>query len=164
LKRLDDFRMTAREMFKRFEGEADKDKMVQLLTTCLSVPKTLDDPEVLVTEAKRLQANGGPDRLLGAALVRAGKAKDALPYLEQSRIAWDWAFAALAHHHLGDETKALPFLAKIKSWMAVADNQPFGAAPNRWSSPRQRVELQTLVREIEGLLPEKNGQRNRKEH
>jgi hypothetical protein len=105
-----------------------------------------------------LQKLAGPASVVGAALVRAGKHDEALPFLEKGEHAWEWAFAALAHAHLDHAETAKKYLDRVKAWKSEADRNAYASGANRWIDAFQPIEVRVLIREIETVLKEKGAQ------
>jgi WD40 repeat protein/tetratricopeptide (TPR) repeat protein len=58
------------------------------------------------------------ERYLGSALYRAGRYDEAVRRLEPNAKAggpWDWAFLAMSHHHLGQDTEARRWLDRLRT-------------------------------------------------
>ena len=99
-------------------------------------------------------------KTLGAALVRAGRPREAISTLEESvRLnghggnAFDWLFLALAHHRLGHSEQATAALATARDWIAHGDERaipdPYLWSPLRWYT---KLELELLFLEAEGRI------------
>ena len=99
-------------------------------------------------------------KTLGAALIRAGRPRQAISVLEESvRLnghggnAFDWLFLALAHHRLGHSQQATAALAAARDWIAHGDERaipdPYLWSPLRWYT---KLELELLLREVEGEI------------
>jgi WD40 repeat protein/serine/threonine protein kinase/tetratricopeptide (TPR) repeat protein len=154
LDKLDDYRATAKDMVPRFKGSKMAEKALRLGFTWVYVPDAVDNADELVEEARRLQKVGGPASIIGAALIRAGKDEEALPFLEKGEHAWEWAFAALAHAHLGHAEAAKKYLERVKAWKSEADRNAYASGANRWVDAFQPIEFRVLIREIEAVLKE----------
>ena len=103
----------------------------------------------------------GNERLLGAALVRAGQYEAAIEQFDKSnekysRKGWDWFFLAMAHHNLGHVVEARQCLTKGKKWIEEADKKALYAdTASTWIAWYERVEVQHLRAEAEKLTSEK---------
>jgi hypothetical protein len=158
LDKLDDYRATVKDMVPRFKGSKMAEKALRLGFTWVYVPDAVDDADELVEEARRLQKVAGLASVVGAALVRAGKDEEALPFLEKGEHAWEWVFAALAHAHLGHAETAKKYLDRVKAWKSEADRNAYVPGANRWVDAFQPIEFRLLIREIETVLKEKGAQ------
>jgi serine/threonine protein kinase/WD40 repeat protein len=133
---------------------------------CALGPDALADwaPMVRAVEAavKQRPENAELRKTLGAVLVRAGRARQAIAALQESiRVnghggnAFDWLFLALAHHRLGHShsKEAIAALATARDWIAHGDERaipdPYLWSPLPWYT---RLELDILLREVEGHI------------
>jgi WD40 repeat protein len=131
---------------------------------CALGPDALADwgPMVRAVEAavKQRPENAELRKTLGAVLVRAGRAREAIAALQESiRVnghggnAFDWLFLALAHHHLGHSREATPALATAREWIAHGDERaipdPYLWSPLPWQT---KLELELLLREAESQV------------
>jgi serine/threonine protein kinase/WD40 repeat protein len=131
---------------------------------CALGPDALEDwiPMIRAVEAavKQRPENVELRKTLGALLVRAGRAREAITALEESvrknghgGNAFDWLFLALAQHRLGQTESAGAALAKARDWIAHGDERalpdPYVMSPLPWYT---KLELELLLREAEGQI------------
>jgi tetratricopeptide (TPR) repeat protein len=88
----------------------------------------------------------GNERVLGAALYRAGDYAGAIEQFDESAAEfnprpWDWFFVGMCHQHLGHPDKAREYLQKA--------NQGMSTLTCPWT---ERVEMQQLRKEAERLI------------
>jgi hypothetical protein len=99
-------------------------------------------------------------KTLGAALVRAGKPREAIAAFQESiRVnghggnAFDWLFLAMAHDRLGHSKEATAALATARDWIAHGDERavpdPYVMSPLPWYT---KLELELLLREAEAQI------------
>jgi serine/threonine protein kinase/WD40 repeat protein len=114
----------------------------------------------LEAAVKQRPENPRFQKTLGAVLVRAGRAREAIAALEESvrknghgGNAFDWLFLALAHHRLGRAESARAALAKARDWIAHGDERalpdPYLRSPLPWLT---QLELELLLHETEGQI------------
>jgi hypothetical protein len=99
----------------------------------------------------------------GGTLYRAGQYEESLRAFEgATRInrprAWDWCFAAMAHHRLGHVDESRRCLAAAARWIdeanAETEHDLSDTEPN-WSDWPEHILYPLLLREAEQLLNEK---------
>jgi tetratricopeptide (TPR) repeat protein len=100
----------------------------------------------------------GNERVLGAALVRAGQYQAALAQFDESAKnftprAWDWLFRAMAHHHLQQHEQARECLAKAVKWIDELEKKSGkGDTDLAWFAWYERVEVEYMLREAKKLI------------
>jgi WD40 repeat protein len=169
-------------LISRFQGEQRPGFLEPLAWACSLGPDALVDWTSLIAameaSVKQWPHDAEMRKTLGAALVRAGRPRQAISDLEESvRLnghggnAFDWLFLALAHHRLGDPKRATAALAAARDWIAHGDARakpdPYLWSPLRWYT---KLELELLLREAERKitgasvdLPSVHGHANRDE-
>jgi tetratricopeptide (TPR) repeat protein len=135
------------DMLQHFEASPSVAAANYVGYACVIDPDAGGHPETLVSVATRaVPALKGNERLLGAALYRGGDLAGALKQFEKSESqysrTWDWLFRAMIHHRLGDAANA-------RKCYDAAVRQLSSERPMDW---KERVEVQTLKREVEHLL------------
>ncbi len=127
---------------------------------CIYGPDAVADMPGLVRAAERsAPATRGGIRIVGAALFRAGRHKEALNRFEQAhRVfqprAWDWLFLAMIHGRLGHAEEAGRLLEKADRWITEADrstHQSGGIGPI-WSSVFEGPTIRLLRSEAEAMV------------
>jgi WD40 repeat protein/tRNA A-37 threonylcarbamoyl transferase component Bud32 len=150
--REDDFRQTCRQMQQRFRvpdqvsaaGVLDR---LQTVRAAVLRRGTVDDPESwlpLLPPGEKL--------LRGATLCRAGKHADALKELQGFQEPLACLFRALAEQGRGQPRAAGQALAEAVAQLPPEKADLLQQTPLPWS---QRVEIETLRREVEALPAQK---------
>lgn len=149
------------ELLARFAKTNDPRVASPLAYTCVALPGAVDTSDVLIHWGEvATPLFQGNERVLGAALYRAGRYDEAVRKLEQSArlttpVAWDWLFLAMSYCRLGHVAQARDNLTKARCWIRAADanrgNKP-GATRTSWHSWNERAEVRALQREAETLL------------
>ena len=94
---------------------------------CIYGPDPVTDLPGLIEVAERsVPTVAGGERVVGAALYRAGRYEQALERFEQSHKvfqprAWDWLFLAMIHSRLGHADEAARTLEEAADWIVEAD-------------------------------------------
>lgn len=157
----DGYRRACGELLPRFAMTDDPKVASPLAYTCVALPGAVQKPEVLVRWGEvAAPLFRGNERVLGAALYRTGRYKEAVQKLEDAAhvttpVAWDWLFLAMSHHHLGHTDRAREYLTKAQQWINLANSKPSNrptASRASWHSWNERAEVGALEREAEGLL------------
>ena len=159
----DGYRRACADLLARFGASEDPRVASPLAYTCAARPKAIDAPASLVRWGKRAVALfKGNERVLGAALYRAGRYEDAVLRLEEAvrlttPVAWDWLFLAMSHHRLGHIDEARNYLTKAQRWIVAAEanrneKSATGVPRTTWHSWNERAEVGALRREAEALL------------
>jgi hypothetical protein len=155
------YRAGCSALVSQFKGEERPGFVEPVAWACALGPQTLADwrPMVRAVEAAVRQRPEDAElrKTLGAALVRAGRARDAIAALQESiRVnghggnAFDWLFLALAHHRIGHVREAIAALDTARDWIAHGDERalpdPYVMSPLPWDTKR---EFELLLREAE---------------
>lgn len=159
----DGYRRACADLLARFGASEDPKVASPLAYTCAARPHAVDAPASLVRWGERAVALfRGNERVLGAALYRAGRYEDAVRRLEEAvrltnPVAWDWLFLAMSHHRLGHADEARNYLTKAQRWIVAAEanrNKKSAAGLSRtaWHSWNERAEVGALRLEAEALL------------
>jgi hypothetical protein len=161
---LSGYRDGCAALISRFQGEERLGFVEPIAWACSLGPDALVDWTSLISAMDAAVAQRPDDaelrKTLGAALVRAGRPREAISALEESvRLnghggnAFDWLFLALAHHRLGHSTQATAALAAARDWIAHGDERaipdPYLWSPLRWYT---KLELELLLREAEDKI------------
>lgn len=162
-KDLPGYRKVCGAMLERFGLEDAPGIASRVAYTCVAGPDAVEDRARLRQICnKAIPAFEGNERILGAALVRDGRDAEALEQFDASHRtfpprAWDWLFRAMAYHGLDQPAEARDCLERADRWISVADGktafQGDGAQP-KWVHWSERIEVQTLRREVESLVQE----------
>ncbi len=157
----DEYRRVCAAMVKRFADTKDNGVASRMMYICVPVPDLGVDPAVLVGLAERgARSFAGNERILGAALYRAGQFDAAIKNLEkaaavQTPKAWEWLFLAMAHQRLNHADQARAYLKKATQLIEAIErtnpNDPLDKGPY-WAGWYERVEVGYLRREAEALL------------
>jgi hypothetical protein len=161
---LSGYRDGCAALISRFQGEKRPGFVEPIAWACSLGPDALGDWASLISAMEAAVKQRPHDaelrKTLGAALVRAGRPRQALSALEGSvRLnghggnAFDWLFLALAHHRLGHSEQATAALAAARDWIAHGDERaipdPYLWSPLRWYT---KLELDLLLRRAEGEI------------
>jgi hypothetical protein len=161
---LSGYRDGCAALISRFQGEERPGFVEPVAWACSLGPDALVDWAWLIS-AMEAAVKQWPDdaefrKTLGAALVRAGRPREAISALEESvRLnghggnAFDWLFLALAHHRLGHSKQATAALAAARDWIAHGDERaipdPYIMSPLPWGT---KLELELLLPEAEAQI------------
>jgi serine/threonine protein kinase/WD40 repeat protein len=158
------YRAGCAALWQRFGGTSRPETLNLAAWTCALGPDALAEwaaTEKAVAAAAAREPGTGPlQSTLGAVLLRAGRAGEAVRALEESirqnthgGNAFDWLFLALAQHRLGRSGEARAALEKARDWIAHGDERAlperFIMSPLSWDV---RLELELLAREAEAAI------------
>jgi tetratricopeptide (TPR) repeat protein len=139
----DAYRGVCTDMLKRFGQSRNPGVAQRILYACLPAPDALPDMAVLLPLAELAATRKDNARLLGAALVRAGKYQAAIEPLKKGQArAWDHLFLAMAHHHLGHTVEACQHLERATRQVKTA-GYPW---PENMESEHLRREVEALIK------------------
>ncbi len=157
--RDDDYRRTCAAMLNHFAKTANPEAAMRTVFTCVYLPEAVPDYDRLLDLAERAIKAGRPRHLRAAVLFRAGKYAAAVEPWEQSLQdwkgpwpVWNWLFAALTYHHVGQPEQARAYLEKSREWLDNAKRESAKPGAVVWDSPYQPVEFARLLREAETLI------------
>ncbi|MCI0460853.1 MAG: protein kinase [Gemmataceae bacterium] len=155
------YRAICAEILKRFGDTKDPQVAESVVAACTVTPDALPDMSRLLPLAEMaVAARETNRRLLGSALYRAGKYKEAILCFHQTAQKSGRAevsaglYLALAHHRLGQGDAARHYLDTIKKVMKTPPDNPPDRQRKAWESELLRVEPEHLLREAEALLKE----------
>ncbi|MCI0460849.1 MAG: tetratricopeptide repeat protein, partial [Gemmataceae bacterium] len=148
------------EILKRFGDTKDPEVARVVVRACTMTPDAIADMSRLVPLAELALADRENNQhLLGAALYRAGKYKEAIACFHESakkhgglRAVSDGLYLAMAHHRLGEPGVARQYLDMVKKVMAKPLKLPPDAKRPSWYVWLRRIEPDQLLREAEALL------------
>jgi WD40 repeat protein/tetratricopeptide (TPR) repeat protein len=161
--RAEDYRTTCAKLVGSVGEAKDATAAGTLARACVVGPDALADFTPLLRATEK--AAGGAFDVHAAALYRAGRTQEALQRLAEDRKAgrsgdspWHWLLLALAEQRLGHADEAARWLGQAARWLDEAPRQkpdttnrrePFAWQRLSWE---ERLELQLLRREVEGLV------------
>ncbi len=141
------YRSVCEEMLGRFANTKKPYVAERIRYACVPAQQAVRDMRALIRVAKLgATLSNGNDRLVGAAMYRAGKFQDALEQFEASGRkgfqfnAWDCAFLAMIQHRLGNTAEATRRLDQTRQKSDMAEGW--------W----EKVEVDHLIREADNLL------------
>jgi eukaryotic-like serine/threonine-protein kinase len=136
------------DMVSRFANTKDPQVASLVVTNCVAVRDSLDDPQRLVKLGYLAASKEKGAAVLGAALFRAGEYDAALLRLEEGnpRGPWNLLFRAMANHHLGRPDLARECLSQAKEQIKTT--------PLQWPID---VRTEELCREAEALIEQEPG-------
>jgi WD40 repeat protein/serine/threonine protein kinase len=146
------------EIVKRFARSSDAGAVSHVLYISVALPITDRESGELVHMGEvAAPIFAGNERVLGAALYRAGKHQAALRTMQRASKrfaprAWDWLFQAMAHHQLGHADDAKQCLADAVAWIERANEQLAKGNRGAWIGWSEAIETDYLQREAEALL------------
>jgi tetratricopeptide (TPR) repeat protein len=152
------YKQTCASMVDRFRDSADPAVASRIMYACLPMPDAGANAEELVQLARvAIPWFRGNERVLGAALYRAGQYDSALEqFAELDKVggpkAWDCLFEAMAHARLNHRDEAKQCLERAIAWMDQADRLDFGSSLDRWVDWFEPVEVRLLLREAEEIV------------
>src|SRR5438552_6542602 len=126
-------------MVDRFRETNDPSVADRILYTCLPLPDAVADVDELVGLAEIVASSAhGNDRVLGAALCRAGRYELAIKRLDESAAAfmpraWDWLFRAMAHARLDQPAEARRCFEEAARWIEEADRLEVFSSRSSWA-------------------------------
>ena len=147
-------------MLERFNTADDLLAVNRLAYACSYAPDAVTDLPALIQVCERsVPALAGGERVVGAALYRAGRYEQALERFQQSHKvfqprAWDWLFLAMIHSRLGHTSEASRSLQQADQWIIEADKAPSGTDREgpRWISLTERPTILLLRSEAEAVI------------
>ncbi len=158
---VDGYRCTSAAALEQFRTTRVIGCAHRVAHTCVLGPGAVDDPSAVVELARiAVPLFPGNERILGAALFRAGRAQQALEQFELASKSfgpcyWDFAFLALIHHALGHNELARENLENCARWVRSAEeNAPDGSPPTppEWYSNYLRREAHCLLDEARAAI------------
>ena len=148
-------------MLGRFRGTPWPNAAYDVVDACVRGADAVDDMPALL-ELARLGATWyvGGERILGAALYRAGRHRETIEaYEAASRLiplrADDLLFLALAHHALGQRSAAWARLRDAEAWMEAANvvaPGDFSAGSAVWGDWYERIFSPQFHAEVRATL------------
>jgi hypothetical protein len=152
---VDAYRTSCRAMLERFGKTGDPITANNVLLTCVVKPDSIPDAAKLIPllDIGRSVWHWGSWIRCGT-LYRAGKYEESLRAFEEAtRInrprAWDWCFAAMAHHRLGHVDESRRCLTAAARWIdeanAQTEHELSDTEPN-WSDwPEREATSQQII-------------------
>ena len=148
------------DMFERFNADDDPLAANRLAYAGVYASNALTNMPAFIRVCERsVPALAGGERVVGAALYRAGRYDQALERFQQSHKviqprAWDWLFLAMIHSRLGHPSEAGEFLRRANQWIAEADKAPSTTEKTgpSWMNLIERPTILILRREAEAVL------------
>jgi WD40 repeat protein/serine/threonine protein kinase/tetratricopeptide (TPR) repeat protein len=157
-KNTTDYQAIRAEMLGRFAKSGDRNVASHVLYIAVALPAAEGQVDTLVRLGERgARAFRGNERVLGAALHRAGNYQAALQEFEQAARgfaprAWDWLFQAMAHYQLGQVVEARQCLDRASRWIERANEQAANGNREAWVGWYEAIETECLRREAEALI------------
>jgi WD40 repeat protein/tetratricopeptide (TPR) repeat protein len=143
-------------LLEQFGDTTDPGLANGLAWVCVLSPDAVGDPEAPIRLAQFAVDHGDTQmrraslNTLGVALFRAGRFEEAIDWLEESirgqggeGSPQDWAFLAMANHHLGHPEEARRWLEKLRSY------EPKDLTTYTWSDD---AEPALFLREAKALI------------
>jgi tetratricopeptide (TPR) repeat protein len=157
---LPGYRSACTAMFERFNTADDPMAANRLAYAGIYAPDALTNLPALIQVCERsVPALAGGERVVGAALYRAGRYEQALERFQQSHKvfqprAWDWLFLAMIHSRLGHTSEARRLLQQADQWIREADKAPSGTEKEgpRWSNLTEKPTILLLRSEAEAEI------------
>jgi tetratricopeptide (TPR) repeat protein len=156
----DGYRHVRAGMLDRFGKTTSPGIASHVLYSCVLAPAAGANSALLVRLGKlAVPTFAGNERILGAALYRAGEYDAAVQCLDKggksfTPRAWDFLFLAMAHHQLGHADQAKLSFGQASEWIEKSNRQK-AAGNNPWISWYESVEIQHLYKEAAALLKAK---------
>jgi WD40 repeat protein/serine/threonine protein kinase/tetratricopeptide (TPR) repeat protein len=157
---LPGYRAACAGMLEHFKPIDDSTAAGLVAYACILAPGAVTDFSGLVQVSQRsTRWVASNERLVGAALFRAGRFEEALKRFEQGHRgfvlrAWDLLLLAMIHSRLGHTSEARRLLQRADQWIVEAANAPLGREMEglRWNEPSTKPTFVLLRREAEALL------------
>jgi tetratricopeptide (TPR) repeat protein len=158
---LTGYREACTGMLARFKTTQHPFVANRVAYACIYAPGAVVDMPGLIQVAERsVPARAGGERIVGAALYRAGRYQDALRCFEQARKvreprAWDWLFLCMIQGGLGHAEEARRMLARAGQWIAEADRAKPGTSRDNestWTNSYEKPTILLLLREAEAVI------------
>jgi tetratricopeptide (TPR) repeat protein len=160
------YRSACASMFERFKTAKDLLTTNRLAYACIYAPDAVTDLPTLIQVCERsvpVWASGESravgERVVGAALYRAGRLEEALKRFEQAHRffqprAWDWLFLAMIRSGLGQTSEARRLLQQADEWITEADKAPSATEKEgpRWMNLTERPTILLLRSEAEAVI------------
>ena len=154
-----EYAIVCRQLLDKFGAAGTPPKTANNIAwSCALGPASISDFTPAVQLAELAAARSEQNRLntLGAILYRAGRAEEAIKWLNRSVAAhgaggthYDALFLAMAHHRLGHVDEAREWLRRASEVPPVAMRKPDASGPSSWIP---RVEIELLRREATALI------------
>jgi tetratricopeptide (TPR) repeat protein len=157
---LPGYRSACTAMFERFKTADDLLAANRLAYASIYAPGAIPDLPTFIQVCERsVPLVAGGERVVGAALYRAGGFEQALERFQRSQKvfqprAWDWLFLAMIHSRLGQPSEARRFLEQADEWITEADKAPSGTEQKgpRWTDLTERPTILLLRSEAEAVV------------
>jgi serine/threonine protein kinase/tetratricopeptide (TPR) repeat protein len=152
----DEYRKVCTAMLTRLGNTKDPQTAARVVYTCVVAPYAMPDPARLVPLAELgATAWRGNDRIVAAALYRAGRFEEALRKFTELRTEstndlWETCFLAMTYHRLGRPEDAGRRLDPLLAWRESLRHLPKDAPPSMpWHTV---IDICQLVAEAEEVL------------
>ena len=157
---LPGYRSACAAMLDRFKTAEDLQATYRLAYACIYVPDAVTDLPALIEVCERsVPGLAGGERVVGAALFRAGHYEQAVERFKQSHKvfqprAWDWLFLAMIHSRLAHTSEARRCLEQADDWIVEADKVPLGTEKEgpRWNNLVEKPTILLLRSEAEAVI------------
>jgi tetratricopeptide (TPR) repeat protein len=152
------YRTACAAALNRFAAEHDATAAGRVAYASIYGPHAVADMPALIRLATETLPVSPGERLVGAALYRAGRFDEALEAFHKSEQhfpprAWDWLFRAMIESRLGHPERAREMLENARRWITAANGKPPGRGNDQWNTPliepflisRLRGEAESLI-------------------
>jgi hypothetical protein len=154
------YRSVCSAALERFKTAEDLQANNRLAYACIYAPDAVTDLQALIEVCERsVPGLAGGERVVGAALFRAGHYQKAVERFQQSHKvfqprAWDWLFLAMIQSRLGHTSEARRCLEQADDWIVEADKVPPGAEKEgpRWNNLVEKPTILLLRSEAEAVI------------
>ena len=154
------YRSGCTAMFERFKTAEGLQATNRLANACIYAPDAVPDLPTLIQVCERsVPGLAGSERVVGAALYRAGRDVQALERFQHSHKvfqprAWDWLFLAMIQSRLGHTSEARRCLEQAGDWIVEADQAPPGIEKEgpRWDDTVEKPMILLLRSEAEAVI------------
>jgi eukaryotic-like serine/threonine-protein kinase len=157
---LPGYRSACTAMLEKFKMTEDLLAANRLAYACTYAPDAVTDLSTPIQVCERsAPIMAGGERIVGAALYRAGRFEQALERFKQSHKvfqprAWDWLLLAMIHSRLGHPSEARRYLQQADEWITEADKESSatGKEGPSWMNLTERPTIRILRREAEAVV------------
>jgi WD40 repeat protein len=155
------YRTACAAALNKFAAKHDAMAAARVAYASIYGPNAEADMPTLIRLAVESRPVTPGERIVGAALYRAGRFDEALEAFHKSELhfhprAWDWLFRAMIESRLGHAEKAREMLENARRWITAANGKPPGPGNDQWitplTEPTERLLISRLRGEAESLI------------